>query len=122
MHFQKNEENASILQRIGSMIQTHRVKIYCIVYFWKIVLTLAMVTMIFGIGCESGADCLKTLYGEIQSAKLTSKLFSIPIALSSTYIGQCSGDIAYLIAVVNIAASLFCYVYVKTEILLTSHT
>ena len=97
------------IKKLVADIKRNRYMIYLIVYFWKIVLAIVMVTMIYSIDCHSHTDCLKTLYGKTNIAVLNRGIFPEAQFLTNLTPGTCSPSLPYYVTLVNIGASYLCY-------------
>ncbi|XP_045180107.2 chitin synthase chs-2-like [Mercenaria mercenaria] len=134
------DNKATGLRLMKMQIFRRRTKIVAIVSLWKTILTVCLVSVIFGIDCADGVTCIQTLYNVItklsissyvqtdnatvngtittvynqtfatdNSSYLLSAILGHTKLVTEIYIGTCSKYLPLYIAVVNIAASLFCY-------------
>jgi len=106
---QKSSKVKEFFENVSVGIRRHRTKIYCLIYLWKIILALVMVTMIFSINCQSGSSCVNALYGEVDLAVLKAGLFPVIQALSNLDLSSCTIGQPYHIALINVSSSMFCY-------------
>ncbi|XP_053386745.1 chitin synthase chs-2-like isoform X3 [Mercenaria mercenaria] len=114
--------------------QMHKVrtKLNAIVSLGKILVTLCMVSLLYGSGCNNGLKCIKALYGFTLSneniteasnstallnnastgtacAVLESALLGPTTLVVNSISGSCSGNMPFYIAAVNILSGFLCF-------------
>ncbi|XP_076459247.1 chitin synthase chs-1-like isoform X2 [Babylonia areolata] len=99
------------LYKLKSDIRRHKVKIDLVTSLWKIALSFATVSVMFAVG--DGEDCHKALYVQTSSASGCSLFGNLTLfdgsALPTTPT-SCHRHLPFLLALVNILSSGFCYV------------
>lgn len=119
------------IRSLRNKVQDARAKIYSIVSLSKIIITLSMVTVLYGSGCKEGSTCLEVLYGSSlenvfsvntstnDSYKSSTEL-ERNVMLDSWLLGptslvlqssdiSCSRYLPFYIAVINILSGLICF-------------
>ncbi|XP_053385767.1 chitin synthase chs-2-like [Mercenaria mercenaria] len=124
---QKPGKYLKCLSQMKEKIRDMRTKIYAIVSIWKTIVTLCMVTFIYGTGCNDSTSCLWVLYGttheslpsmdglnnDTSQLQLNATLDSWILGPTSLVVdlvhGTCSRHMPMYIAVVNIITGLVCF-------------
>ncbi|XP_053386467.1 chitin synthase chs-2-like isoform X2 [Mercenaria mercenaria] len=100
---------ATGLRKLKRQLSSRRTKISTIVNLWKIVITICMVVVIFGVDCTDGITCLQTIFDVTSNSTLSSASFGHTNLVINVIVGTCSKYLPLFIAAVNIVASFFCY-------------
>ncbi|KAH3803412.1 chitin synthase chs-2-like isoform X2 [Dreissena polymorpha] len=105
----KGDDESIGLKNIKRKLHKCNTKVYLIVYTWKIVVTIAVVTIIYSIECVNGKSCIETLYGARLNATLVSGTFGKTLFVENDVYGECPTYLPLQVAAVNIVSSYACY-------------
>ena len=111
-------ENSNIvpswLMRLQLDMEHNRAQIGCLVNLYKIVIVLlVMPIFMFGIFCENGDACIKTLFFQQSTGKL-SYIGNATMTTSLNNHQDCISGFPLLMSVVNIISSMICFKLAKT--------
>ncbi|KAL3855404.1 hypothetical protein ACJMK2_014615 [Sinanodonta woodiana] len=109
-------QNNSLLDKFARYIrdiQKRRKQINIAGNMWKILLTFIFPQLLLGIPCQSGIDCINTLYGNSYNLSTLKGVLLWPVGptnlTAAPSFGQCNNYLPIIIAVVSIVCSGICY-------------
>ncbi|ESO82502.1 hypothetical protein LOTGIDRAFT_91642, partial [Lottia gigantea] len=97
----------SFLVDLKTQIRNQRVKLYLVISLWKILISFVFLLVLFGVGSD---QCIRTLLSLDSTASNCSIFGELNLVdLSPLHQTDCHYFFPFLVALVNIVSSVFCY-------------